>query len=50
MRTHARDCNVGWRLDCCFIHERYVERVRAAGIAADVTGSDYCPVWLELAD
>jgi exodeoxyribonuclease-3 len=50
MRTHARARNVGWRLDYCFVHERYVDRVRDAGIAADVAGSDHCPIWLELAD
>jgi exodeoxyribonuclease-3 len=50
MRTHARDRNVGWRLDYCFIHERYVNRVRDAGIAAEVIGSDHCPIWLELAN
>jgi exodeoxyribonuclease-3 len=50
MRTQARTRNVGWRLDYCFIHMSHVERVRDAGIAADATGSDHCPIWLELAD
>ena len=49
-RTGARNRNVGWRLDYCFVHERDLGRVAGAGIAADVTGSDHCPIWLELAD
>jgi exodeoxyribonuclease-3 len=49
-RTRARARNVGWRLDYCFIHQRDLARVRDAGIAAEVTGSDHCPIWLDLAD
>jgi exodeoxyribonuclease-3 len=49
-RTGARARNVGWRLDYCFIHQRDLGRMKGAGIAADVNGSDHCPVWLELAD
>jgi len=50
MRTNARARNVGWRLDYWFIHRHYLHRVVDAGIAADVTGSDHCPIWLELTD
>jgi exodeoxyribonuclease-3 len=50
MKTGARARNVGWRLDYCYIHHRYLDRLQGAGIAADVTGSDHCPIWLELAD
>jgi exodeoxyribonuclease-3 len=49
-RTRARARNVGWRLDYCFVHQRDLARVTGAGIAADVTGSDHCPIWLELDD
>jgi exodeoxyribonuclease-3 len=49
-RMNARARNVGWRLDYCFIHKSCVERVRDAGIATDATGSDHCPIWLEIAD
>jgi exodeoxyribonuclease-3 len=49
-RTRARGRNVGWRLDYCFIHRRALDRMKGAGIATDVVGSDHCPVWLELAD
>jgi exodeoxyribonuclease-3 len=50
MKTGARARNVGWRLDYCYIHNRYLDRLQGAGIAADVTGSDHCPIWLDLAD
>lgn len=46
--ARARDRNVGWRLDYCFIHERLLPRLRGAGIRADVLGSDHCPIWLDL--
>ena len=49
-RTRARGRNVGWRLDYCFVHQRHLKRVKGAGIATDVIGSDHCPVWLDLAD
>jgi exodeoxyribonuclease-3 len=47
-RAHARERNIGWRLDYCFIHQRDVPRLRGAGIAANVMGSDHCPIWVEL--
>ncbi|OYV81995.1 MAG: exodeoxyribonuclease III, partial [Acidithiobacillus ferrivorans] len=47
-RTNARVRNIGWRLDYFWIHESLLPRLRGAGIATDVTGSDHCPVWLEL--
>jgi exodeoxyribonuclease-3 len=50
MKTGARARNVGWRLDYCYIHNCYLDRLQGAGIAADVTGSDHCPIWLDLAD
>jgi exodeoxyribonuclease-3 len=50
MRTGARTRNVGWRLDYFFVHQSLVPRIKAAGISADVTGADHCPVWLELKD
>mgnify|MGYP001062266496 CR=1 FL=1 len=46
--ARARERNVGWRLDYCFIHERLLPRLRGAGMYADASGSDHCPVWLDL--
>jgi exodeoxyribonuclease III len=47
-RTRARDRNVGWRLDYCFVHASLLPRVKDAGICPDVLGSDHCPIWLDL--
>ncbi len=47
-RMRARERNVGWRIDYFIVSERLRERVTDASILADVTGSDHCPVQLEL--
>jgi exodeoxyribonuclease-3 len=46
--TRARQRNVGWRLDYFLVSEGLVPRVTAAEILPEVTGSDHCPVALEL--
>lgn len=48
MRSGARERNIGWRIDYIFVHEKLAPRVRNAGIASNVMGSDHCPVWVEL--
>jgi exodeoxyribonuclease-3 len=47
-KTHARERNVGWRLDYFFVSEELLPRLRSAFILADVMGSDHCPVGIEL--
>ncbi len=47
-RTAARERNVGWRLDYFWVHRSLLPRIRGAGIATDVLGSDHCPVWLDI--
>ncbi|MGE4531226.1 MAG: exodeoxyribonuclease III [Acidithiobacillus sp.] len=47
-RSDARTRNIGWRLDYFWIHQSLLPRLRDAGIATEVTGSDHCPVWLEI--
>ena len=44
----GRERNVGWRLDYFFVSEELRSAVKNAWIAADVMGSDHCPVGLEL--
>ncbi|HSH12389.1 MAG TPA: exodeoxyribonuclease III [Desulfurivibrionaceae bacterium] len=44
----ARSRNVGWRLDYFFVAPGLWSRVAAAGIHANVFGSDHCPVSLSL--
>jgi len=48
-KTRARERNVGWRIDYFFVNERFRKKVKDAFILADVTGSDHCPVGIELA-
>jgi exodeoxyribonuclease III len=49
-RFRARERNVGWRIDYVFVTRDLIERgcVRRAFIAADVHGSDHCPVGVVL--
>ena len=49
MRTRARERNIGWRLDYCFVTENLVDSVTGASILPDVMGSDHCPVGMKLA-
>ncbi len=48
MRTHARDRNIGWRLDYFFVSDNLAGAVRDAAILPEVGGSDHCPVSLTL--
>ena len=47
-RFHAREKNVGWRIDYFLISERLASRLRSAEIHDDIMGSDHCPVSLVL--
>ncbi|MDR2397982.1 MAG: exodeoxyribonuclease III [Spirochaetaceae bacterium] len=47
-RSAARERNVGWRIDYHCVDPRFLPQLRFAGIRSDVTGSDHCPVVLEL--
>ena len=47
-RTQARDRNVGWRLDYFFVNKGLMKKVKNAFIMQGVTGSDHCPVGIEL--
>ena len=48
LRTGARERNVGWRLDYLFVSENLLDSVTRAFIMPEVTGSDHCPVGIEL--
>ncbi|MCK4715973.1 MAG: exodeoxyribonuclease III [Candidatus Marinimicrobia bacterium] len=48
MRTRARERNIGWRIDYFFVNERFEKNVKDAFIFPDVTGSDHCPVGIEI--
>ena len=47
-RFHAREKNVGWRIDYFIVSERLKDRIKAADIRSKIYGSDHCPVVLEL--
>jgi exodeoxyribonuclease-3 len=47
-RAGARARNVGWRIDYFFVSEELKGNIKNAWIDMDVTGSDHCPVGLEL--
>ena len=47
---HAREKNVGWRIDYFIASKELKERLADAKIHAEVMGSDHCPVELDLVD
>ena len=47
-RFHAREKNVGWRIDYFILSERIKDKILRAEILSDVFGSDHCPVLLEI--
>ena len=48
MRTHARERNIGWRIDYFFVNKEFLPKVKNAFIMQDVMGSDHCPVGIEI--
>lgn len=49
-RGHARENNVGWRIDYFLISESLKEKLAKADICDEVMGSDHCPVMIEVDD
>lgn len=45
---HARDNNIGWRLDYFVVSESFFPKVKESYIYDDVLGSDHCPIGLEI--
>lgn len=48
-RFHAREKNVGWRIDYFLVSERLTPKLLSAEIHDDIMGSDHCPVSLVIA-
>ncbi|MCA9403036.1 MAG: exodeoxyribonuclease III [Candidatus Omnitrophica bacterium] len=46
--NNCRDRNIGWRIDYFMISAALRPRLKSARILPDVTGSDHCPVEIEL--
>lgn len=47
---HARENNVGWRIDYFFISKSLKSHLKSAEIYENYKGSDHCPVSIELKD
>ena len=47
-RAAARERNVGWRIDYFLVSDALREKIKDAYILPEVTGSDHCPVGLDL--
>ena len=44
----SRERNIGWRIDYFIVSERLRENIVDSTIWPEVTGSDHCPVGLQL--
>jgi exodeoxyribonuclease-3 len=47
-RFHAREKNAGWRIDYFIVSEALKERLKDSKILTEVTGSDHCPIELDM--
>lgn len=47
-RANARARNIGWRIDYFFISPKLKENLKSADIHEDITGSDHCPISIEM--
>jgi exodeoxyribonuclease-3 len=47
-RANARANNIGWRIDYVLVSEPLLDKVKQAFILPEVTGSDHCPVGIEI--
>ncbi|CAN5767735.1 exodeoxyribonuclease III [soil metagenome] len=46
--THARERNVGWRIDYFFVVKEFLKHIKKAEIHTEVFGSDHCPISITL--
>ncbi len=47
-RFGARERNVGWRIDYFFTNEENIKNIKNAFIKQEITGSDHCPIGVEI--
>lgn len=45
---HAREKNIGWRLDYFLVNKEFIKKVKDSKILDTVEGSDHCPICLEI--
>jgi len=43
-RFHAREKNIGWRIDYTCVNPGFMQKVTSSSILSSVIGSDHCPV------
>lgn len=46
--ANARARNIGWRIDYIFVSKKLEKKIKSAKILPEVTGSDHCPVMIEI--
>jgi len=46
--SHARDRNIGWRIDYFSVSKRFQNKIKNSFILPNVLGSDHCPVGIDL--
>ena len=47
-RFHAREKNIGWRIDYQCVNPSFIEKVKSSVILDSITGSDHCPIAIEV--
>ncbi|MBO4404683.1 MAG: exodeoxyribonuclease III [Treponema sp.] len=47
-RFNARAKDIGWRIDYCCVNDSFAPKVKQSVILKDITGSDHCPVLIEV--
>lgn len=45
---HAREKNIGWRIDYFIVSNDFKEKIKDATIYTEILGSDHCPIGLEI--
>ena len=48
LKSGARERNIGWRIDYFFISKNLKNHLKSASINNRATGSDHCPISIEL--
>lgn len=47
-RFHAREKDIGWRIDYQCVNDSFLEKVKSSKILKSVMGSDHCPIEIEV--
>ena len=45
---HAREKNIGWRIDYFLVDKEHINKIKGATIYDNIMGSDHCPIGIEL--